>query len=66
MARCKYLECKRKISSVLKDVSRCRCGKLYCSEHRLAHDCTFDYQAHHRETLKRELTKVKPEKVIKV
>jgi len=66
MARCKHLNCKRKIPSIIKELSRCRCGKLYCHEHRLAHDCTFDYQSHHKKTLEKQLTKVEPKKVIKV
>ena len=66
MPRCKYDGCKKKIPSVLKEINRCRCGKLYCSKHRLDHQCTFDYHAHYKETLKKELIKVVPEKVLKV
>ena len=66
MARCKHPRCKRKILLVVKEMSRCRCGKLYCQEHRLNHNCTFDYKGNHRETLSKELTKVIPKKIFKV
>lgn len=66
MARCKFKDCKRKIPSTLKDMYRCRCTHLYCSRHRLAHNCTFDYTALQRSNLKRDLPVVEAKKVIKV
>ncbi|XP_052185015.1 zinc finger A20 and AN1 domain-containing stress-associated protein 5-like [Diospyros lotus] len=47
---------------------RCRCGELFCSEHRYSdrHDCSFDYKAAGRETIARENPVVRPAKILKV
>ncbi len=66
MPRCKYPKCKRKISSLFKEISRCKCGKIFCHQHRLDHECTFDYQAVEKKRLQDNLIKVVPKKIIKV
>ncbi|KAH7836364.1 hypothetical protein Vadar_000338 [Vaccinium darrowii] len=47
---------------------RCRCGDLFCSEHRYSdrHDCSFDYKAAGREAIERENPVVRPAKILKV
>ncbi|XP_057480965.1 zinc finger A20 and AN1 domain-containing stress-associated protein 5-like [Actinidia eriantha] len=47
---------------------RCRCGELFCSEHRYSdrHDCSFDYKAAGREAIARENPVVRPAKILKV
>ncbi|GFZ20668.1 A20/AN1-like zinc finger family protein [Actinidia rufa] len=47
---------------------RCRCGDLFCSEHRYSdrHDCSFDYKAAGREAIARENPVVRPAKILKV
>ena len=46
----------------------CRCGGLYCVEHRadVAHNCSFDYQEEHRKALGEHLVKVVGQKLDKV
>ncbi|XP_015937287.1 zinc finger A20 and AN1 domain-containing stress-associated protein 5 [Arachis duranensis] len=47
---------------------RCRCGELFCAEHRYSdrHDCTYDYKAAGREAIARENPVVKAAKIVKV
>ncbi|KAE8702801.1 Zinc finger A20 and AN1 domain-containing stress-associated protein 5 [Hibiscus syriacus] len=47
---------------------RCRCGELFCSDHRYSdrHDCSYDYKAAGREAIARENPVVKAAKIIKV
>jgi len=42
---CKFKDCKKKLNVVEKTIGKCRCGKSFCSLHRLNHDCTYDYRA---------------------
>ncbi|CAK9154886.1 unnamed protein product [Ilex paraguariensis] len=47
---------------------RCRCGELFCSEHRYSdrHDCSYDYKTAGRDRISRENPVVKAAKIIKV
>lgn len=47
---------------------RCRCGDLFCAEHRYSdrHDCSYDYKAAGREAIARENPLVKPAKIVRV
>jgi len=47
---------------------RCRCGDLFCSEHRYSdrHDCSYDYKAAGRESIARENPVVKAAKIVKL
>ncbi|KAA8549723.1 hypothetical protein F0562_001259 [Nyssa sinensis] len=47
---------------------RCRCGELFCSEHRYSdrHDCSFDYKAAGREAIARENPVVRAAKILKI
>ncbi|KAG6575680.1 Zinc finger A20 and AN1 domain-containing stress-associated protein 5, partial [Cucurbita argyrosperma subsp. sororia] len=47
---------------------RCRCGDLFCAEHRYSdrHDCSFDYKAAGREAITRENPVVKAAKIVRV
>lgn len=47
---------------------RCRCGDMFCSEHRYSdrHDCSFDYKAAGREAIARENPVVRAAKILKV
>jgi hypothetical protein len=46
----------------------CRCGNVYCGQHRHAegHGCTFDYKAEHVEKLSKENPVVRASKVPRV
>ncbi|XP_052184231.1 zinc finger A20 and AN1 domain-containing stress-associated protein 5-like [Diospyros lotus] len=57
--------CKRKVGLT---GFRCRCGDLFCSDHRYSdrHDCTFDYKAAGREAIARQNPVVRPAKILKV
>lgn len=47
---------------------RCRCGDMFCSEHRYTdrHDCSYDYKAAGREAIARENPVVKAAKIIRL
>ncbi|XAR63427.1 hypothetical protein NMG60_11023360 [Bertholletia excelsa] len=47
---------------------RCRCGELFCAEHRYSdrHDCSYDYKAAGREAIARENPVVKAAKIVRV
>ncbi|GAA0139261.1 hypothetical protein LIER_00844 [Lithospermum erythrorhizon] len=47
---------------------RCRCGKLFCSNHRYSdrHDCTFDYKSSGREAIARENPVIKAAKIVRI
>ncbi|KAL4560946.1 hypothetical protein LXL04_033103 [Taraxacum kok-saghyz] len=47
---------------------RCRCGEMFCSEHRYSdrHDCSYDYKAAGRDAIARENPMVRAAKILKV
>ncbi|EYU27075.1 hypothetical protein ABFS82_02G121900 [Erythranthe guttata] len=47
---------------------RCRCGDLFCADHRYSdrHDCSYDYKSAGREAIERENPVVKAAKIIKI
>ncbi|XP_076903008.1 zinc finger A20 and AN1 domain-containing stress-associated protein 5-like [Bidens hawaiensis] len=47
---------------------RCRCGEMFCSDHRYSdrHDCSYDYKAAGREAIARENPVVRAAKILKV
>ena len=47
---------------------RCRCGDLFCAEHRYSdrHECSYDYKTAGREAIARENPVVKAAKMVKV
>ncbi|XP_071706379.1 zinc finger A20 and AN1 domain-containing stress-associated protein 5-like [Rutidosis leptorrhynchoides] len=57
--------CKRKVGLV---GFKCRCGEMFCSEHRYSdrHDCSYDYKAAGREAIARENPVVRAAKIVKV
>ncbi|CAN4104759.1 unnamed protein product [Withania somnifera] len=63
--RCSGAGCRRKVGLM---PFRCRCGEVFCSEHRYSdrHDCTYDYKAAGREVIARENPVVKAAKILKV
>ncbi|KAF8403847.1 hypothetical protein HHK36_011953 [Tetracentron sinense] len=57
--------CRRKIGLT---GFRCRCGDLFCSEHRYSdrHVCSYDYKAAGREAIARENPLVRAAKIVRV
>ncbi|KAG8363584.1 hypothetical protein BUALT_Bualt19G0037600 [Buddleja alternifolia] len=47
---------------------RCRCGELFCADHRYSdrHDCNYDYKTAGREAIARENPVVKAAKIVKI
>ncbi|VFQ75228.1 unnamed protein product [Cuscuta campestris] len=65
VSRCTGNGCRRKVGLI---GFRCRCGEVFCSEHRYSdrHDCTFDYKAAGRDAIARENPVVRAAKILKV
>lgn len=57
----KCFECRRKISELDKITNKCRCENIYCSFHRLTHECNFNYIELYKKT--NNLVKLKSEKM---
>jgi len=57
--------CRRKVGLM---GFRCRCGEMFCSDHRYSdrHDCNYDYKAAGREAIARENPVVRAAKILKV
>ena len=49
--------CRKKLGLV---TFQCKCGGVYCSEHRMSenHTCQYDYQAEYKKLLSTNLVKV--------
>lgn len=54
--------CKKKVGII---GFKCRCGSMFCAEHRLPekHECSFDYKTMGREILKKQIPLIKPDKL---
>ncbi|KAL8245510.1 hypothetical protein R6Q59_011768 [Mikania micrantha] len=57
--------CRRKVGLM---GFRCRCGEMFCADHRYSdrHDCSYDYKAAGREAIARENPVVRAAKILKV
>ncbi|KAI3676666.1 hypothetical protein L1987_86278 [Smallanthus sonchifolius] len=47
---------------------RCRCGDMFCAEHRYSdcHDCSYDYKTAGREAIARDNPVVKAAKIVRI
>lgn len=47
---------------------RCRCGEMFCGEHRYSdrHDCSYDYKSAGREVIARDNPVVKAAKIVRI
>lgn len=59
--RCQLSSCGKKLSLCEQETGRCRCGKIYCTKHRLSddHSCLFDYKANTKKELQKSNPMVK-------
>lgn len=56
--------CGSKIKTIDSIICTCRCGNIYCMNHRIDHDCKFDYKKEYE--LNNKLVKVDGTKVYKI
>jgi hypothetical protein len=63
---CNLKGCKRKLGAF--GGYDCKCGSMYCTKHRLAHDhnCTFDFKKEQREVLLKQNPKIVKSKFEKI
>lgn len=57
-------KCKCKVKSIDVVINKCRCGNVYCSNHRIDHNCAFDYKKDYM--LHNNLVKIEGVKVDKI
>lgn len=59
--RCSFPGCKKKISIVDREMGKCLCNGIYCSNHRAetAHSCTFDWGHYQKSLLTEKLNSEK-------
>ncbi|XP_051118571.1 zinc finger A20 and AN1 domain-containing stress-associated protein 5-like [Andrographis paniculata] len=65
VTRCSGPGCRKRVGLM---GFRCRCGDVFCAEHRYSdrHDCSYDYKAAGREAIARENPVVRAAKLLKV
>ncbi|KAL6563770.1 switch-activating protein Sap1 [Orobanche gracilis] len=65
VTRCSGSGCRKRVGLM---GFQCRCGDVFCSEHRYSdrHDCSYDYKAAGREAIARENPVVRAMKLVKV
>lgn len=56
--------CGSKVKTIDVIISTCRCGNIYCMNHRIDHKCTYDYKKDYDDNNK--LVKVCGQKVDKI
>ncbi|XP_051141604.1 zinc finger A20 and AN1 domain-containing stress-associated protein 5-like [Andrographis paniculata] len=63
--RCSGSGCRKRVGLI---GFRCRCGEVFCSEHRYSdrHECSYDYKAAGREAIARENPVIRAAKILKV
>jgi predicted nucleic acid binding AN1-type Zn finger protein len=46
----------------------CKCGNVYCSEHRMpeSHECSYDFKGNGRKTLEQQNPKITAQKIEKI
>lgn len=59
MTRVRCKECERKLDTVQAACGGCKCGAVFCSEHRLPenHSCTYDHRSEGLAKLQKQLDK---------
>lgn len=59
----KCFKCNKKLTAL--SYFDCKCGKNFCSEHRLYvnHECAYNHRDQKKDELKKILVEVKPEKL---
>jgi hypothetical protein len=64
MARCKL--CNKKLNNLTIIVNTCRCKNVYCREHLVNHNCTYDYKSDFQEINTKNLEKISTNKIEKI
>ncbi len=54
MTKSRCIVCKKKLKLIQEIKGKCKCEKVYCSEHALQHACTFDYKTIQKQKLIQE------------
>lgn len=56
---CSVPDCRRKIQLLYIAIHTCKCQHVFCSKHRILHNCDFDHFANNQETLCRQNPEIK-------
>lgn len=55
--------CNKKILTHLISLYKCKCENIYCSDHKLSHNCTYDYHSNFKKIIKDKLPVINSIKV---
>lgn len=60
--------CKKKVTFAKQLSNKCKCGRVFCDQHRQAeaHDCEFDYKVEGRERIERANPLVRADKINRI
>lgn len=58
MTKLKCSICGKKIPKMMLQIHTCRCEKIFCSEHKHSHECTYDYKQHIQQQVKIKSSKI--------
>lgn len=61
--KCAFKNCKKKLGHISFE---CKCGKTFCSKHRISHNCDYDYQKQNKEKLIKENPLIECKKIDKI
>lgn len=50
--------CRVKINKLYKETHTCKCEKVFCNNHKLNHNCLYNYKDVNKNFLKNELVKL--------
>jgi len=58
--------CNKKIKLVEEITSKCKCGKISCSNHKLDHNCNYDYKNDYQKQMESIMVPIVGSKVEKI
>ena len=64
MNRC--CKCSKKLNILFTSINTCRCKNIYCAQHMMSHECSYDYKTVERKFLEEKLVKVVSDKVVHI
>jgi hypothetical protein len=64
---CEDVKCKKKLSILDKEL-KCKCGKIFCPEHKFfkSHNCTYDYKSEYDKKIMQQNPKLGSHKIDKL
>jgi hypothetical protein len=64
MSKCD--SCNKKIKLVEQITSKCKCGKIYCGNHKIDHNCDYDYRNEFKNQISSIMITITSDKLDKI